>query len=81
MSNRDDSIETILANVLTEFAFEIDRHYEEEEITKLTSADSTFSTFRSAVQELRKRRAPLSDRVLHVERRIEAAAKAGEGST
>ena len=73
MTNLNSDLASVLADVLAEFAFEIDRHYEQEEIAKLALTDSTFSTFRSAVQELRSRGVPLSDRVLHVERRIETA--------
>ena len=78
MTHLNSDLASVLANVLAEFAFEIDRHYEQEEIARLALTDSTFTTFRGAVQELRKRDVPLSDRVLHVERRIEAATGAGE---
>jgi hypothetical protein len=65
----------LLAKVLDEFAGEIDMHYEQEEIAELLliHEDSTLTTFCDAVEELRKQDVPVTDRVLHVERRIEAA--------
>ncbi len=80
MTNLNADLASVLANVLDEFASEIDANYEQEDIANLLSRDTTFSTFRGAVQELRNRGVPLSDRVLHVERRIAAAAGEGEGT-
>ena len=78
MTNLNSDLASVLADVLHQFAFELDRHYEQEEIATLALTDTTFTTFRGAVQELRNRGVPLSDRVLHVERRIETATGAGE---
>jgi hypothetical protein len=75
LENSKTDLATLLAKVLDEFAFELDVNYEQAKIAELVlmPEDSTFSTFCDAVQELRERRVPVTERVLHVERRIEAA--------
>jgi hypothetical protein len=73
MSNSEKKLERLLAKVLFEFAYELDAGYENEDIERLVYTDSTFPVFSSAVRELRKRKMRVSTRVLHVERRIEAA--------
>lgn len=69
----EKKLEIILANVLHEFAFELDNHYENDVIGTLADEDTTFLSFRAALEELRERDVEVSRRVLHVERRIEKA--------
>jgi hypothetical protein len=83
MSNSEKKLERLLRKVVHEFSFELDANYENEDIERLLYSDSTFATFSSAVRELRKRKMRVSRRVLHVERRIEAARSTlagGEGA-
>ena len=78
MKHKSENTAVLLARVLDQFAYEIDVNYEQEDIANVLPVDdSTFTAFCSAVQELRSRGVPVSNRVLHVERRIEAAMKEG----
>jgi hypothetical protein len=73
LSKSEKNLQNILTNVLHEFAFELDNHYENDDIGLLADEDSTFISFRAAVEALAERGVEVSRRVLHVQRRIERA--------
>jgi hypothetical protein len=71
LSKSEKKIGIILSNVLHEFAFELDSHYENEDIGVLADEDTTFLSFRAAVEALERRGVEVSKRLLHVPRRVE----------
>jgi hypothetical protein len=73
LKNRDKDMELLLAKLLHEYAYELDANYEIDRMAMLAAEDDSFRVFRRALQELRKRKVKVSDRVLHVQRRMEDA--------
>jgi hypothetical protein len=74
MSKSSKKIETLLAQVLSQLAIEIDLNYSDKMIAKwVANEDATLVIYRQAMRELRRRELPLSSCLLHVERKIKNA--------
>jgi hypothetical protein len=73
MGNSDlnpGEMKNLIIKLMTEFAFLIDLHYEDEEIARLANEDKTFRVFHRAVQWMEENDIKQSRLVKHLMKRI-----------
>ena len=73
MRNSDlnpEEMKNLIVRLMTEFAFLIDMHYEDEEMARLANEDTTFRVFRRAEQWMEDNGVKRSRLVNHLTRRI-----------